>query len=107
MNFDGFNRNNYSYFGKLIKVHEMLLADRKLKVVFDNGSLVSILVGESYRCAEPCSSTIDRKHSERVLAAFPYRGWHMIDHNTPKTKQQFIKRVTAGELPPKKAKVGL
>ena len=117
------------------KIHDMVLADRRLKVReiveaigISHGSVVSILsdhLGMRKLSARwvPRLLTIDHKRnrvtvSQECLALFNrnmdeyLRRFVTVDetwihHNTPETKQQSKQWVSQGESAPKKAKVGL
>ncbi|XP_022822885.1 histone-lysine N-methyltransferase SETMAR-like [Spodoptera litura] len=117
------------------KIHDMVLADRRLKVReiveaigISHGSVVSILndhLGMRKLSARwvPRLLTIDDKRkrvtiSQKCLALFNrninefLRRFVTVDetwihHNTPETKQQSKQWVSRGESAPKKAKVGL
>lgn len=117
------------------KIHDMVLADRRLKVReiveaigISHGSVVSILndhLGMRKLSARwvPRLLTIDHKRnrvtiSQECLALFNrnmnefLRRFVTVDetwihHNTPETKQQSKQWISRGESAPKKAKVGL
>ena len=117
------------------KIHDMVLADRRLKVReivevigISHGSVVSILndhLGMRKLSARwvPRLLTVDHKRnrvttSQEGLALFNrnmedfLRRFVTVDetwihHNTPETKQQSRQWVSKGESAPKKAKVGL
>jgi histone-lysine N-methyltransferase SETMAR len=117
------------------KIHDMVLADRRLKVReiveaigISHGSVVSILndhLGMRKLSARwvPRLLTVDHKRNrvttsqeglalfnrnmEDFLHRFVTVDETWIHHNTPETKQQSKQWVSKGESAPKKAKVGL